>query len=87
MFLLSSFSIFSNLFFHILSFMQKNFHFGEQDGGDDGAIDVIVFVVVSKGTWIINFSIPNGFIGDVSKVLLTTMPKCVFHDSIHEIIW
>jgi hypothetical protein len=42
---------------------------------------------VSKGTWIINFSIPNGFIGDVSKVLLTTMPKCVFHDSIHEIIW
>jgi hypothetical protein len=30
--------------------MQKKFHFGEQDGADDGAIDVIVFVVVSKGT-------------------------------------
>ncbi len=66
--------------------MQKHFHFGEQDGGDDGAIDVIVFVVVCKGTWIINLSLPNGFIGDVLKVLLTTMPKCVFHDSIHEIM-
>jgi hypothetical protein len=30
--------------------MQKHFHFGEQDGGDDGAIDVIVFVVMSKST-------------------------------------
>ncbi len=67
--------------------MQKKIHFGEQDGTDDGAIDVIVFiVVVSKGTWIVNLSLLNGFIGDVSKVLLTTMPKCVFHDSIHEIM-
>jgi hypothetical protein len=41
---------------------------------------------VCKGTWIINLSLPNGFIGDVLKVLLTTMPKCVFHDSIHEIM-
>jgi hypothetical protein len=30
--------------------MQKHFYFGEQDGGDDGAIDVIVFIVVCKGT-------------------------------------
>jgi len=30
--------------------MQKHFHFVEQDGGDDGAIDVIVFVIVFKGT-------------------------------------
>ncbi len=67
--------------------MQKKIHFGEQDGTDDGAIDVIVFIVaVSKGTWIVNLSLLNGFIGDVSKVLLTTMPKCVFHDSIHEIM-
>jgi hypothetical protein len=52
LFLISSFSIFSNFFFfHILSFMQKKIHFGEQDGTDDGAIDVIVFiVVVSKST-------------------------------------
>jgi len=49
-FLVSSFFNFSNFFSHILSFMQKKFHFGEQDGADDGAIDVIVFVVVSKGT-------------------------------------
>jgi hypothetical protein len=41
---------------------------------------------VSKSTWIVNLSLLNGFIGDVSKVLLTTMPKCVFHDSIHEIM-
>jgi hypothetical protein len=41
---------------------------------------------VCKGTWIINLSLPNGSIGDVFKVLLTTMPKCVFHDSIHEIM-
>jgi len=51
MFLISTFSIFSNFFFSYYEFMQKRIHFGEQDGTDDGAIDVIVFiVVVSKGT-------------------------------------